>query len=96
PTRLGSLAVLEGSHRLGFQEHVPTIGAGGSGVRTEHLALRWIGGDFRLGDALLFHSHTIHAALDNQSVDRLRISLDYRYQRVDTDIDPSSMEPHGG
>jgi hypothetical protein len=96
PCELGSLAILERSHRLGFLPHEPTIGAGGHGVRTQGLGLRWVGGDFRAGDLLLFHSHTIHAALDNRTRDRLRVSLDYRYQRADADIDPSSLEPHGG
>ncbi|MBA2480992.1 MAG: phytanoyl-CoA dioxygenase family protein [Planctomycetes bacterium] len=96
PSALGGLAVLEGSQRLGFLPHEPTVGAGGNGVRTDHLDLRWLSEDYRAGDLVLFHSHTIHAAMDNRTRDRLRISLDYRYQRADAAIDPSSLEPHGG
>jgi hypothetical protein len=96
PRELGGLALLEGSHRGGFLPHERTIGAGGSGVRTEGMGLRWLSSDYRLGDLVLFHSYTIHAALDNDTADRLRLSLDYRYQRADESVDPSSLLPPGG
>ena len=96
PREMGGLALLEGSHKLGFLKHRPAIGAGGNGVETKNLGLRWLASDFSLGDALIFHSHTVHGALDNESPSRLRISLDYRYQRENDAVDPSSLKPHGG
>jgi len=96
PRELGGLAILEGSHARGFLPHEPAIGAGNNGVRTDNLGLRWAAADFKLGDFVLFHSHTIHGALDNHTPDRLRLSLDYRYQRADEAIDPSSLKPHAG
>jgi hypothetical protein len=96
PLELGGLALLEGSHKLGFLKHEPAIGAGGNGVRTAPLGLRWLAANYEFGDFVLFHSHTIHGALDNHTADRLRISLDYRYQRAHEEIDPSSLKPHGG
>jgi ectoine hydroxylase-related dioxygenase (phytanoyl-CoA dioxygenase family) len=94
PRELGGLAVLEGSHHRGFVPHESTIGAGGNGVRTGDTGLRWVSSDYRLGDLVLFHSYTVHAAFDNDTADRLRISLDYRYQRADQPVDPSSLRQH--
>ena len=44
------------------------------------MGLTWVGGDYEIGDAIFFHSHTVHKALPNQSPDRIRLSVDYRYQ----------------
>ena len=96
PIELGGLALLEGSHKLGFLKHEPAVGAGGNGIRTEELGLRWLAADYEFGDYILFHSHTIHGALDNHTEKRLRISLDYRYQLAKEPVDPSSLRPHGG
>ncbi|MCW8133884.1 MAG: phytanoyl-CoA dioxygenase family protein [Planctomycetota bacterium] len=96
PRELGGLALLEGSHKHGFLPHEKAIGAGGNGVRTGKMGLRWLASDFRAGDAIVFHSHTIHGALENHTPDRLRLSLDYRYQLAKDDVDPSSLKPHGG
>ena len=93
---LGGVAVLEGSQRLGFMEHESAIGAGGSGIRTGKMGLRWLFSDYKLGDVVLFHSHTIHGALDNATPDQMRVSLDFRYQRAGDEIDPSSLKPHYG
>jgi ectoine hydroxylase-related dioxygenase (phytanoyl-CoA dioxygenase family) len=70
------------------------LGAGGRGIDTESLGLEWACGDFRLGDALLFHSHTVHKALPNTDPERLRLSVDYRYQGVSQPIVESSLKPH--
>lgn len=97
PHELGGLAILEGSNHLGIREHVPMSGTGGYGVPHEVCAatgLRWLTSDFELGDLLLFHSGTIHKALDNVTEDRLRVSLEYRIQRKDDIIEPGSMQYH--
>ncbi|MCZ7646503.1 MAG: phytanoyl-CoA dioxygenase family protein [Planctomycetota bacterium] len=96
PRELGGLTVLEGSHDLGFVQHVPAIGAGGAGVPTADLGMRWLAEDFEAGDVLLVHSHTIHAALPNVTADRLRLSVDFRYQRAGEPIEQASMRLHGG
>ncbi len=93
PRELGGLALQEGSHHSGPLTHVATIGAGGNGALAEG---RWLGADYRAGDIVLFHSYTVHGALDNHTPDLLRMSLDYRYQRADQPVDPSSLRPHGG
>ena len=47
-----------------------------------------------MGDALIFPFLTIHKALPNITEDRLRVSLDNRYQRVDDPIAEHMLKPH--
>lgn len=90
PLEIGPLQILEGSHRLGFQKHeeenlhVPEISE-------ETLADGpWVGGPIHAGDVLLFHSLTVHAAGANIS-DRLRISLDCRFQDCRRALNPANL-----
>ncbi|MCS6861630.1 MAG: phytanoyl-CoA dioxygenase family protein, partial [Abditibacteriales bacterium] len=94
PQSLGSLAVLVGSHRFGIFPTHRAYGAGGRGIDTEGLGLTWAGSDFYLGDVLVFHSHTVHKALPNKDPQRLRLSVDFRYQGASQPITPGSLLPH--
>jgi ectoine hydroxylase-related dioxygenase (phytanoyl-CoA dioxygenase family) len=98
PIELGCLAVLDGSHRQGFVEHVTVPGKkyAGFGLPDDRLpATRgWHASDFALGDVLVFHSHTIHEAFPNLTKDQLRLSVDNRYQRQGTPIEAGSMGTH--
>jgi hypothetical protein len=96
PPELGGLAIMAGSHPEGVLPHVPALGAGGKGIVTEPLPYHWVASPLRTGDALLFHSHTVHKGLDNVSADRLRVSVDFRYQAVSAPVHPSSLLPHHG
>jgi ectoine hydroxylase-related dioxygenase (phytanoyl-CoA dioxygenase family) len=96
PLALGPLSVLAGSHRQGLYMTRASLGAGGRGVDTDALPFSWLEADFRLGDCVLFHSHALHRALDNQSPDRLRLSVDYRYQGVSQPVTEGSLLPHHG
>lgn len=97
PMELGGLAIEPGSHRRGFIEHtVKSPGVGGAGVPVEEAETVWHSSDFGVGDALFFHSYTIHKALPNLTPNRLRISTDNRYQRATDDIAPGSLKPHFG
>jgi len=97
PMSLGGLAVWPGSQRQGLLDHsVPSEGAGGRGVPVEEDEAVWHTSDFGIGDALFFHSYTIHKALPNCSGNRLRLSTDNRYQRPKEEIDPASLLPHAG
>jgi hypothetical protein len=96
PKNHGSLAVMAGSHRSGIYETHAAYGAGGRGIDTEDLPFEWHGSDFKLGDVLFFHSHAIHRALPNESPDRLRLSVDYRYQGVSQPVMWHSLLPHFG
>lgn len=92
PRDLGGLAIWPGSHRLGLLETHEAMGAGGKGVTVPD-DVEWLTGDLECGDVLLFHSHTVHQALDNQT-NRLRISLDYRYQPRAEPVRWDSLLPH--
>ncbi len=93
PRTLGGLRILPGSHKPGLRQHVPMRGTGGTGLVLED-KLEWHSGDMEIGDVLLFHSHTVHAALPNVSGKYLRISMDNRYQLASDEVDPSSLKPH--
>jgi ectoine hydroxylase-related dioxygenase (phytanoyl-CoA dioxygenase family) len=96
PIALGGLAIWPGTHRRGFLDHsVHHPGAvGGCGVPVDPAEATWHTTDFEPGDALFFHSFTIHKALPNLSGDRLRLSTDNRYQRNGDAIDPGALLPH--
>lgn len=95
PIALGGLVIAPGSHRGGFHEHNVKFPAaiGGRGVPTDDI-LEWHTSDYGVGDAVFFHSFTIHKALPNRTPDRLRLSTDNRYQRRGEDIDPTSLLTH--
>jgi hypothetical protein len=96
PIQLGGLAVWPGSHRRGFQEHTARhAGAvGGHGIPVDEAQAEWHTTDYQAGDALFFHSYSVHKGLPNLSGNRLRLSTDNRYQLKAADIDPSSLLPH--
>jgi ectoine hydroxylase-related dioxygenase (phytanoyl-CoA dioxygenase family) len=76
PPRCGGLAVLEGSHGLGLQPHAHRgEGVYGAEIRAQR---PWLTASYSAGDVLLFHSLTVHRALDNVS-ESLRISVDLRF-----------------
>jgi len=87
PAELGPLQILEASHRFGLQNtgsergFLPVNMARGSG---------WVGGPLNAGDVLIFHSLTVHAATPNVS-DRVRISLDCRFQDYRRAINPAAL-----
>jgi ectoine hydroxylase-related dioxygenase (phytanoyl-CoA dioxygenase family) len=84
PVAMGPLRILAGSHKMGIQ---PTES---SGYIPEGKArgIRWVGGDMRAGDLLIFHSLTVHEALPNRS-GQLRISLDCRFQSYLHKVNPA-------
>jgi ectoine hydroxylase-related dioxygenase (phytanoyl-CoA dioxygenase family) len=90
PIDAGSLRILEGSHRFGFQHHdrdnlhVPEIPAGAE------VGNEWVGGQINAGDVLIFHSLTVHAASPNLS-NQLRLSLDCRFQDSRRVLNPSNV-----
>jgi hypothetical protein len=73
PLALGPLAVLPGSHRGGVRPY-ETDGIVLSGDET------WSTGDMRAGDALFFSCLTLHRSAPNLTGDRLRLSVDYRFE----------------
>ena len=85
PIELGPLQILESSHRFGLQGCNQT-----TGYIPKPRGSDWVGGAINAGDVLLFHSLTVHAASPNLS-NRLRISLDCRFQDYDRAINPASL-----
>jgi hypothetical protein len=94
PRRLGHLMILDGSHRVGFQSHVPMEGIGHKGVVVDEHAGAWHSAEYEMGDFVIFHSYTVHQALPNLSGRYIRLSTDNRYQLASAEVDPSSLRPH--
>jgi hypothetical protein len=78
PLELGPLAVLPGSHTRGLLPHDGT-GAGRQGVHVPADAA-FAAAPLAAGDAIVFNGLTVHRALPNVTRDRVRLSVDYRYQ----------------
>lgn len=95
PREVGSLSVLEGSHKFGVLPLEFALGAGHRRAVLEPQLenLEWVGGDFELGDLIIFHSLTVHRSLHNTS-DRMRLSVDYRFQREHEPLTEPCLQPH--
>lgn len=94
PAELGGLVVQSGSHKTGV---FPTHKAGPAGISLYDEALKeekWVTSPFMKGDALFFHSHTIHKALPNNSGNLMRLSVDYRYQKSTDPFMEDLLMPH--
>jgi hypothetical protein len=72
PRSLGGLALLPGSQRT---DRV-------AAQSLDELPAGWLTSDYQPGDVLIFHCLTTHAALPNLS-DRMRFSVEYRWQLAD-------------
>ena len=95
PIELGGLAVLPGSHKIDqVLDHHFSLGAGGLRVDPDELDGEWHTADYEIGDTLIFLALTIHKALPNLTEDRLRVSLDNRYQAIGDPIAEHMLEPH--
>jgi hypothetical protein len=97
PVDLGSLSLLRGSHQLGIAPLEYSLGPGNrrAALDERFQQLDWVGGDFELGDAVIFHSLTMHQSLPN-TTDRMRLSVDYRFQREGEALTEGCLEPHFG
>jgi ectoine hydroxylase-related dioxygenase (phytanoyl-CoA dioxygenase family) len=96
PRELGGLAILVGSHKAGLMQHHEAYGAGGIGIDTDRLSYKWASSEFRLGDFVTFQSMTIHKGLHNVTKDRIRLSVDFRYQGASRPVVEGSIKPHYG
>ncbi len=94
PRELGVLAILPGTHRGGIYPTRSAYGAGHLGIDTSGFTQEWRASALKSGDVLFFHSHTVHKALPNDSPDRLRISVDFRYQSPAEPVTEDSLHPH--
>ena len=94
PAEMGGLQIAAGSHRGGVYDFRPALGAGGLAV-TEPLDEAWVCSPIEQGDVIIFHSMAVHQGLTNRG-NRLRLSIDGRYQRVTDPITAESLKPHDG
>jgi hypothetical protein len=102
PIELGPLAVLPRSHTVNkILPHHFSLGAGGLIIQVEdhtqrypQLETPWRSTNFDVGDVLFFPALTIHRALPNLTEDRLRVSLDNRYQKEGDTIAAHMLQPH--
>ena len=86
---IGGLAVSPGSHIRGELDHGGgSVASSAKGVKEKKVfgleaeSRSWVTSDFEPGDAVIFTSLTVHRGILNRS-DRIRLSCDFRYQRVD-------------
>ncbi len=96
PRELGGLKIDAGTHKGGIYEYHLSLGAGGMSIDTETLPDNWYTTDYQAGDVLLFHSFVVHQALPNLTPDRMRLSVDYRYQARSLPIAETNLTPHTG
>ncbi|MEO9629279.1 MAG: phytanoyl-CoA dioxygenase family protein [Sulfitobacter sp.] len=94
PRQLGGLTLLPRTHSKALPTR-PQHNGGRETILDNISAKDWIGGDFNLGDVLVFHGLTVHRALPNRSEDQLRISMDCRFQPPNEAIRQITLEPHG-
>ena len=93
PEEVGGLRILARSHKSGFLSPVPAPGPGGNMVEADP-DLEWHQSGYRAGDLLCFNALTVHAAADNLTTDRLRISIDFRYTGESHTVANAWMRPH--
>jgi hypothetical protein len=60
----------------------------------KELYVPWHTTNYEIGDTLIFPSLMIHKALPNYTEDKLRVSLDNRYQAIGDTIAAHMLEPH--
>ena len=102
PIELGGLAVVPGSHKVGeVLNHGFALGAGMLNLDVEKEAIRhpeltsgWHTTNYEAGDFLTFRSLTVHKALPNVTDDKMRVSLDNRYNPVGEPISERMLIPH--
>ena len=96
PHRMGGLSVLPGSHKFGVLPVSRSLGAGGLRAHFDTIGGEWVSSPFDNGDVLFFHSHTVHRGLPNLSGNRMRLSVDFRYQRASAPVMDKVLTPHQG
>jgi Phytanoyl-CoA dioxygenase (PhyH) len=94
PVELGGLTVLVGSHADGLLTYHAAQGAGELEAYICDSGYSWGTTNFAAGDVLTFNSLTVHRGMPNVGGERVRLSIDMRYQRADEPITSSSTVPH--
>jgi hypothetical protein len=66
---------------------------GANQIRRSLGGRRWLTGDYRMGDVVIFSVYTVHGGTDNHS-NKYRLSTDTRYQRADQPVDERWVGEH--
>jgi hypothetical protein len=93
PMNVGPLQIATGTHTSGVFDFDIAGGAGGIEI-SDPLEGKWVSGDVMLGDMLIFHSMVVHKGLPNRS-DKLRMSMDVRYQPISQPFCPDNANADG-
>jgi len=91
---LGGLAVLRSSHRNDYLPVQEAPGAGGIMAQLCPGETDWVTTDYAAGDVLTFPSYMVHKGTPCTLPNRIRLSLDVRYQPVDEYVEARSLHPH--
>lgn len=91
PIEVGPLQVAAGTHTGEIYDFNIATGAGGIEI-THDFPNQWATAPFQQGDVLLFHSLTVHKGVPNRS-NRLRMSIDVRYQLLSEPFNPDNANP---
>ena len=86
---MGGLELIRASHKLGLLEHIEDNGVESyilkgrnqSGIALDTISGNWLTTEYRPGDLLVLHSHTIHRSMPNLSK-KIRLSMDNRFQPI--------------
>ena len=86
---MGGLELIRASHKLGLLEHIEDKevesyilkGRNQNGIALDTISENWLTTEYRLGDLLVLHSHTIHRSMPNLSK-KVRLSMDNRFQPI--------------
>jgi hypothetical protein len=92
PLEMGPLQVAERSHLQGVREFKITANAAAGLTTADPLHGSWVSANFQAGDALIFHSLTVHKGVPNR-LNTLRQSVDFRFQRSSEPITGTSCLP---
>jgi len=88
---MGGLELAVGSNRHGIYDMRPSLGAGQLEIIADE-AFDWAYSPCACGDVIVHSAMTVHRGVPNRS-DRFRLSMDYRYQRVDEPVCVRSLNP---
>ena len=89
---MGGLQICAGSHRSGVYQSRPALGAGAVEV-TDLQSEDWRYNPVGQGDLILFHSMIVHQGVPCRG-NRLRLSVDTRYQSLHEPISKTSLTSH--
>jgi hypothetical protein len=97
PMQLGPLTVLRGSNRHGYLPlSVEKNDWDVWGPQLCDYETDWATADFAVGDIVTFPCFTVHRAIPAAVRDRVRLSMDVRYQSPSDHIDAGSLTNHSG